>query len=636
MALQKVTLKPGFNKQATSSQAEGEWVDGDNVRFRYQSPEKIGGWSQKTENTMVGAGRALMTWSALDATKYAAIGTNKILALYTGDAFYDITPLASTVATCSITSTTGSSTVTIDKTSHGLYEGDLLIFDNVTIPAGCSFTTGDFTTNTFEVQAASTNSFNVVMTSTETGGGASAGTGTDVEPYEVVGPLTQTFQYGWGTGQYNASTWGTARTSSELILDPGSWSLDNFGQKLIATIHNGKTFIWDPGLSTPLTRRAIVASGNPTKSVMSIVSDRDRHLIQLGTETTVGNATTQDRMFVRFSDQEDETDYTPTSTNTAGTMYLDQGNKIIGAIQGKDYILILTDTAAYIMQYVGPPFTFSIRQVGSDCGAMGQHSIVYANGVVFWMGNGGGFFMFDGSVKPVPCLVEDFVFTTQGTDLGINYDTGSELVFAGHNALFNEVSWFYPQNSSSQVDRVVTYNYMEQVWTTGTLDRTTWSNPDIYALPFATQYDSGSAPNFPTVNGISNGRSVLYEQETGTNQIRSYTTGTVTTAISSSIQSGDFDIDVQGDGEYFMSVRRFIPDFKNLNGTANVTIYLSRFPNDTATGSPLGPFTVSTSTQQIWTRARSRLASFKIDADELNGTWRYGLFRFDSRPDGRR
>ena len=636
MSLQKVALKPGFNKQATASQAEGEWIDGDNVRFRYGSPEKIGGWNQKTSNTLVGAGRALTTWTAVDATKYAAIGTNKMLAVYSGDAFYDVTPLASTVATCTITSTTGSSTVTINKTSHGLEEGALLIFDNVTIPAGCSFTTAEFTTDTFEIQAASVNSFNVVMTSTETGGGASAGTGTDVEPYEVIGPINQTFQYGWGTSTWGASTWGTARTSSQIILDPGSWSLDNFGEKLIATIHNGKTFIWDPSLASPLTRRAVIASGNPTKSVMSIVSDRDRHLIQLGTKTTHGSATTQDRMYVRFSDQEDETDYIPTSTNTAGTMYLDQGNKIVGAVQGKDYILILTDTAAYIMQYVGPPFTFSIRQVGSDCGAIGQHSIVYANGVVFWMGATGGFFMFDGSVKTVPCLVEDFVFTTQGNNLGINYDTGSELVQGGHNALFNEVSWFYPQNSVDQIDRIVTYNYLEQVWTTGTLDRTSWANADIFDLPFATQLDESNPPDFPTINGVSNGRSVLYEQETGTNQVRSFTTGTVTTAISSSIRSGDFDLDVDGDGQYYMSVRRFIPDFKNLNGTANVTIYLRSFPNDTATGSPLGPFTVSTSTQQVWTRARSRLASFEVAADELNGTWRYGLFRFDSRPDGMR
>ena len=636
MPLQKVELAPGFNKQATASQAEAQWVDGDNVRFRYASPEKIGGWDQQTPDTLVGAARAVTTWSDTGGTKYAAVGTHKMLAIYSGNAFYDITPLANTIATCTITSTTGSSTVTIGKSAHGLAEGALLIFDNVTIPAGCSFTTGDFETNTFEIQAINTNDFNVVMTSTETGGGASAGAGLDTEPYEVVGPVNQTFQYGWGTGSYSTSTWGTARTSSQIILDPGTWSLDNFGEKLVATIHNGKTFIWDPSLASPLTRRAIIAANNPTKSVMTIVSDRDRHLIHLGTETTIGTTSTQDQMYLRFSDQEDETDYVPTSTNTAGTMYLDQGNKIMGAVQGKDYILILTDTAAYIMQYVGPPITFSIRQVGSDCGLIGQHAIVYANGVIFWMGNGGGFFMFDGSVKPVPCLVEDFVFTTDGDNLGINYDTGGELVFAGHNALFNEVSWFYPQATADQINRIVTYNYMESVWATGTLDRTTWSNPDIYALPFATEYESGSKPTLPTINGVTNGRSIFYEHETGSDQIRRYSTGNVTSAISSSIRSGDFDLDVDGDGQYFMSLRRFIPDFKHLNGTANVTIYLRRFPNDTATTSPLGPFTVSTSTEQIWTRARSRLASFEVSADELASNWRYGLFRFDSRPDGMR
>ena len=177
---------------------------------------------------------------------------------------------------------------------------------------------------------------------------------------------------------------------------------------------------------------------------------------------------------------------------------------------------------------------------------------------------------------------------------------------------------------------------MERVWTTGTLDRTTWSNPDIYALPFATAYDTGAKPTLPTINGVSNGRSIFYEHETGSDQTRRYSTGNVVSAIASSIRSGDFDLDVDGDGQYYMSVRRFIPDFKHLNGTANVTIYLRRFPNDTATGSPLGPFTVSTSTEQVWTRARSRLASFKVSADELASNWRYGLFRFDSRPDGMR
>jgi len=636
MSLKKIALQPGFNKQATPTQAEGQWIDGDNVRFRYASPEKIGGWSQRTTDTLAGAGRDLHTWTALDGTRYAVSGTNKILALYTDDSFYDITPLASTIATCTYTSTTGSSTVTVQKNAHGLEEGYLLKFDNITIPAGSNYTAANFTTNTFEILTVATNSFNVVMTSTESGAGATAAGNLDIEPYETIGPLTQTYQYGWGVGTWDLSTWGTARTSSEIVLDPGSWSLDNFGEKLIATIHNGKTFVWDPSAASALETRATAAPSNPTKSVMSIVSDRDRHLIQLGTETTIGDTSSQDKMFLRFSDQEDYSDWTPISTNTAGSIRLDQGNKIVGAVQGKDYILIITDKAAYLMQFVGPPFTFSIRQVGSNCGALGQHSIIYANGKVFWMADAGGFFVFDGSVKSVPCLVEDYVFTTAGTNPGLNFNTGSELVYAGHNSLYNEVHWFYPDNAASQVNRIVSYNYSEQVWTTGTLARSSWSSSDIYGLPLATQFLTAAVPSFPTINGATAGASVFYEHETGTNQVRSYTTGNVTTAISSSLRSGDFDLDVDGDGEYYMSVRRFIPDFKNLNGTANVTIYLRRFPNDSAVSSTLGPFTVSTSTEQVWTRARSRQASFEISADETGSTWRYGLFRFDSRPDGRR
>jgi len=637
MALKKIPIAPGFDKQQTATQAEGRWIDGDNVRFRYGSPEKIGGWKQNNADKLAGAGRAMHTWSGLDGTKYAVVGTNKTLNLYTGDTFYDITPLTSTVATCSMSSTTGSTTITIDRSSHGLEEGDYILFDNVTIPATTDFTNADFTSNiVFEIQARSNNSFNVVMATAETGSGMSSAGNVDVEPYVKIGPVEQTYQYGWGTATWGLSTWGTARASSSVTLAPGSWSLDNFGEKLVATIHNGQTFEWNPSASNPLETRATVVSGAPTKSVMTLVSDRDRHLIHFGTETTIGDTSTQDKMYIRFSDQENMSDYTPISTNTAGTMRLDQGTRIVGAIQGKDYILIVTDQAAYTMQFVGPPFTFSIRQVGSGCGAVGQHSLVFANGLVFWMGISGGFYMFDGTVKTLPCLVEDFVFKTTNDNLGFNFETGSDIVYAGHNNLYGEVHWFYPKNGSTQIDRIVSFNYDARVWTTGTLDRTSWTDASVFALPQATRYYANNVPTFPTIRGASNGSTVLFDQETGTDESRLYSTGTVTTAISSSIRSGDFDLDIEGDGEFYMNVRRFIPDFKELSGTVNVSIYLRRFPNDTATSSSLGPFKISTSTQQVWTRARSRLASVKLESDKTGQSWRYGLFRFDANQDGRR
>ena len=637
MALRKIPIAPGFDKQQTATQAEGRWIDGDNARFRYGSPEKIGGWQQNNADKLAGAARDMHTWSALDGTKLAAIGTNKTLNLYTGDTFYDITPLASTVATCSMTSTTGSTTITIDRSSHGLEEGQYILFANTTIPATTNFTNADFTSNiVFEIQARSNNSFNVVMATAETGSGMSSAGNVDVEPYVTIGPIAQTYQYGFGTATWGLSTWGTARASSSVTLAPGSWSLDNFGEKLVATIHNGKTFEWDPSAPNPLETRATVVAGAPTKSVMTLVSDRDRHLIHFGTETTIGDTATQDKMYLRFSDQENMSDYTPISTNTAGTMRLDQGTRIVGAIQGKDYILVVTDQAAYTMQFVGPPFTFSIRQVGSGCGAVGQHSLVFANGRVFWMGISGGFFMFDGTVKTLPCLVEDFVFKTTGSNLGFNFDTGSDIVYAGHNNLYGEVQWFYPKSGSTQIDRIVSFNYDAGVWTTGTLDRTSWADASVFALPQATRYYANNIPTFPTIRGASNGSTVLFDQETGTDESRLYSTGTVTTAISSSLRSGDFDLDIDGDGEYYMNVRRFIPDFKELSGTVNISIYLRRFPNDTAASSSLGPFKISTSTQQVWTRARSRLASVQLESDKTGQSWRYGLFRFDANQDGRR
>jgi hypothetical protein len=430
--------------------------------------------------------------------------------------------------------------------------------------------------------------------------------------------------------------WGSSSLTTSVVLDPASWSLDHFGQKLIATIKNGKTFEWNPinTNSNALTTRATVVSGAPTKSVMSIVSERDRHLIILGTETTIGDDSTQDKMFIRFSDQESINDYAPTSINTAGTFRLDSGTKIIGAAKAKDYILIVTDTSAYVMQFVGTPFTFSIRQVGSNCGAIGQHTIKYVNGKVFWMSQSGGFFVYDGTVKDVPCLVEDFVFTNKGDNLGINFDSG-EQIYCGLNNLYEEISWFYPKAGSSYVDRVVTYNYTEGLWTTGSLSRTSWHDKTLFDNPYATEFYNTGTASFPTIQGVTslNGASIYYEHEKGNNEVDSVGNKT---AIPAFIQSGDFDLSTGGDGQFFMSMRRFIPDFKLLTGDAQVTINLRRYPSDIATSSPLGPFTINSSTEKVDTRARSRFANLKIANTSTDQNWRFGTFRADVQPDGMR
>jgi len=716
MPLTNVQIQPGFNKQVTPTGAEGQWIDGDFVRFRYGLPEKIGGWQQLVDNTLVGAAREQFIWADLDGRRYAAIGTNRLLVVYYEGAFYDITPLDTALTGCTFTTANTSATVTVNKPAHNLEPGDLFTFTSVTPPVGAGYSAADFETNTFQVITVPTSDTFTITMASAAGTTVAASGSAEVNPYVKVGSLSQTYGFGWGTalwggGQQVFSTlngalnddtagtggvgtsitlasttgfptsgtikvgaefisytgtttttltgitratagtrsahlsgagveyytgWGEASLSQTLSIDPASWSLDNFGQQLIATIKNGNSFSWNPinANSNALQTRAVKISNAPTASVMSLVSDRDRHLFMLGTETTIGTPSSQDKLFIRFSNQEDITDYTPTSVNTAGFFRLDSGTKIVGAVKGKDYTLVLTNTAAYVIQFVGPPFIFSVRQVGSNCGAIGQHSIKYVNGAVYWMGEAGGFFVYDGTVKALPCLVEDFVFTTKGDNLGINYQNG-ESVYAGLYTLYEEIVWFYPKSGSDFVDRCVTYNYQSGTWTTGSLSRTTYQDANLYDNPYATEFNSTGVPTFPTVQGVTNinGSTIYYEHEVGNNQVDA--SGNKT-AIPAFIQSGDFDLSQGGDGEFFMSVRRFIPDFKVLTGDAQITINLKRFPVSSAASSPLGPFTINSTTEKVDTRARSRFASIKVANTSTDQSWRYGTFRADVQPDGMR
>ena len=645
--LQKLNFKPGFNKMVTDSGGESQWVDGDFVRFRYGLPEKIGGWSQLTtgNKTLPGAARAQHSFSSIDGERYVAIGTSQGLYLYYDEQFFDITPLDTAITGVDFDATSGSATVTVNKTAHGLLDGRFITFTSVTVPTGSGYSTADFTDNTFEVLNRTDNTFEITMPSNSAGTTSGTGSAT-INPYVLVGPTFETIGFGWGTDTWGSGTWGTASAIADVTLEPGQWSLDNFGQILVATIRNGRTFTWNAGAASPRETRATIMTGAPTSSRLTQVSDRDRHVFHFGTETTIGTPSSQDPMFIRFSNQEDFNTYQPTATNTAGTFRLDKGNQIVGAVSGKDYTLVLTDTSAYVIQYVGPPFTFSVRQVGTNCGLIGQNALSYSNGIVFWMSSEGGFFMFDGTVKAIPCLVEDFVFTTTGDNLGINFDS-RRIIYCEHNSLYNEINWFYPASGSTQNNRCVTYNFAENLWTTSSLSRSSYVDQGVYDLPYATDYDSTAVPNF-AVQGITNtfGASTYYAHETGTDQVNS----SGTTSIDAYIQSGDFDIsarqsalgqttglaDLRGDGEFIMSMKRFIPDFKVLTGNSKVTLLLNNYPSDTASSSPLGPFTITSSTDKVDTRARGRLLAIKIENDAIGETWRYGTLRVDIKPDGRR
>ena len=723
--LQKIGFLPGFNKQITETTAEGQWVDGDNVRFRYGTPQKIGGWSQLGENKLTGAARALFHLVNKSGNKFSIIGTNRILYAYTGGVFYDIHPIKTTTTLTNAFSTTnGSAVVTLTfSTDHNITANDIILLDNFSTITGSNFSASDFDDKKFMVTSVpSATTLTITMSSNESGSGATTSGGIRVRHYYPVGPAEQLPGFGWGLGQWSGTVSGEATTtlvssinasqttgieltdasqfptsgtnhvqigteeisytgissniltgvtrgvrnttaaihnagvtitnssdyvawgeaaSGDLVIDPGMWSIDGFGSKIIALIHNAQVFEWDADATNALTNRATIISGAPTASRDMLVSTPDRHLVFFGTETTIGTPSTQDEMFIRFSDQEDINTYTPTATNTAGTQRLSDGSKIVGAVRGRDAIYIWSDTSLFTMRFVGAPFTFGFAQVGTNCGLIGQNAALEVDGAAYWMSEN-GFFKYSGNLETMMCLVEDFVYDDLNT-------TAGQLVNVGLNNLFGEITWFYCTEGSTVINRCVTYNYIDSrpqrpVWTTGTLARGTWQDSSVFGLPHATEYDASSNTSYDVV-GNTDGCTTYYEHEKGTDQV----SGGSVTAITANISSGDFDItqriirgamtnlgDIRGDGENIMKIRRFIPDFVSQTGNTQITLNLKNYPNDTAASSSLGPFTISSSTKKVDTRARARAISLKVANTAASQDWKLGTFRLDIQADGRR
>jgi len=641
MALLDFSFYPGIDKQNTSVGAEQRWVDCNNVRFRYMLPEKVGGWASLVTDTIVGVARREFAFVDLAGNRYVAIGTDKFLLIYFEGQLYDITPLKTTLSSATIATTDTSAICEITTGSnHNLSTGDIVLIDNVTLPGGTGYADSDFENKLFQVTSITSATVFTVTQSTAATGTVATGGSIDIKPYEQVGPAAQSYGYGWGTDTWGAGGWGEASSANDVSLEPGLWSLSNFGQVLVATIANGKTFTWNSGDTSRLTTRASTTTSgfettnNPTATRVSLVSPTTRHLIHLGTETTIGDTATQDDMFIRFSDQEDINDYTPTAINSAGTQRLQDGTKIIGSLKAKETILVWTDNALYTMKFIGAPFTFGFEQVGTNCGLIGKNAAIEIDGVAFWMSNN-GFFMFDGTVKSLPCSVEDYVYDQADTTKG-------QQIYAGLNNQFTEVTWYYPSQGSEYNDQYVVYNYGAGgeklpggVWYIGTESRTTWIDASVYPKPFATKFNDSDTGTFPVIVGESGlGQTVLFEHEVGTDQVNPDGS---TTTVTSFVKSYDFDLQAQGTaGEVFLAVRRFIPDFKDLQGNAKVTLAVKRYPQQSETTTALSPFTITTSTDKKDTRARGRFVNIKIENDSNSESWRFGTMRLDIQPDGRR
>ncbi len=614
MPLTQLNFQPGLDTENTPTGAEGRWIDGDKIRFRKGLPEKIGGWTKFSSEYYVGVGRALEQWFSLDGSRYEALGTDRKIYVYQSGDNQDITPIRSTEALVNAISTVSSSNIiTITDVGHGALQGDFVTLSSVSTDVG-GIPAATLDAEYEILSIANANAYTIESSATAT---SSVGpTANCTVNYQLnIGPSIQTFGYGWGASTWGASTWNTPRSTTSVILDARLWSINNWGEDLIITQKDGKTYEWDTSAGMTDNRATVIANA-PTTSTLSLISTETRHVVCMGTETAIANTATQDKMFIRWSDQENYNEWTPNVTNSAGSQRIAGGSEIRCARPAKGTILVWTDTAMQSMSFIGPPFIFGFRQLGNDCGAVGLNSAIVIDDVAYWMSDG-QFFRYAGSVQEIPCPILNHVFDN------INKVQYAQ-VYAAQNSNFSEVIWYYCSASASQNDRYVIYNYLENSWYFGTMDRSTYQDNGVELNPLATEYLSTSnASTISTINGLTQGRSLIYAQESGVNADGA--------ALPAYIQSGDGDI---ADGETFSFINKVIPDFQNQTGNAVITLSVKDYPNDTATvGETL---TVNNTTRFVNTRIRGRQSNIKIQNNDIGDNWRFGTLRVNIKQDGKR
>ena len=626
MSYRLLKLNSGIVKDITEYSAGKNgpfYVDSNLVRFRNGYPTKIGGWEQEvyfdnadTSNATLAQGKPknAVFWRADDdGIDRIALGTHNHLYIINSGVLYDITPLRKTSTNLSnpLVTTNGSTTITVTDTSHGAKTGDFIVIEQATAVGGISADTLNRIIG-YPITVVDSNSFTIQSPTGASSGATGGGTGLDIkyligrdDNMNIESADTAT---GFGVGTWNLSTWGTARDvdSDTVALEATQWSLQLWGEDLLANNRNGQIYYWDTSAGE-VNRASLVsalggASGVPTKNRTIAISFPDRHLIVGG--TTLLGTTTLDPMLVRFSDQEDFTNFTPTATNTSGDQRLEVGNKIVSIIPTKDETFINTDEACYGMSFVGPPFTFSFRLLAVNCGAVALHGTISVDGNVFWIGKS-NFFVYNGSVQELPCTVKFFVFDRI-------QERYADKTFVGQNKKFNEITWFYVSVDNSQgtinpePDSYVTYNYAENVWTIGTLNRNVWLD----------------AQGFRNVPFAFDGDARLYDHESGTSDNGN--------AMNCFIESGELEIDETGNRTFLID--KIVPDATMTSNTnLNVEFKCKKYPNGTEVTK--GPFTITSSTQKVSTRAKGRQIAIKYSSTGINDDWTLGDFRINATED---
>lgn len=610
-------LKPGIYRESTQYAEKGAWYDVNKVRFRAGKPENIGGYEKRVDETFNGAGRDLITWSDNRRLKRAAFGTAQMLYEHDGDQIHDITPVsASTSLTNCFSVALSANTVTVSAASHGRSTGDFIFFTSSTTIGG-NILLG---TTTYAVSVIDSNTFAIDVATTASAAQSSSGSGT-IHYLLATGTDNAVAGLGYGAGVFNAGVctaggrgWNqpTSTGSSDFISEITQWSLDNWGEDVLANRRGGSIYFFDTDASaTPLRATLVSGATNSTPTTVNsiIVSPNDRHLICLGGNqfnTTASPTGTFDPMTVRWSNQEDFTNWVPSLSSTSGETILTDGTEIVGGVRSRNAINIWTDNSLWTMTFVGPPFTFQFQQLGSNCGLIAPHAAVDYDGLSLWMGYD-NFYMFDGQVKNLPCTVRRFIFDR----LNINQ---KDKIFAGVNSEFKEIIWLYPSTNSTECDSYVVYSPYENYWSYGETIFTTFADKHVFGNTITTG-------TVGTANNLYNNEPDGLFTEDGEPQ-------------SSFIESADFDM---ADGNEIMFLSRVIPDFTLNDGNLSFSIKTKDFPESpTEREKPQPPHSITNATQKIDLRARGRQGRVRVSCNSANTSWRWGNIRLAIQPDGRR
>jgi hypothetical protein len=628
MPYSKYILKPGINREGTDYSNEGGWFDANLIRFRKGLPEKIGGWQKITSNYVLGIARALHGWVNLNTTKFLGIGTTWKYYVESGNVFNDITPIRATTSAGDVTFAkvaNDDATITVSDTAHGAVQNDFVTFSGAASLGGnivANVLNQEYqiativNDNSYTIEAKDTDGDTVLANSSDSGNGGSSTVGV----YQInVGLDDYVPGSGWG-----ASSWGSGGFGSTSALSETNqlrlWSHDNFGEDLIINPRAGGVYYWDQssGLSTRAVALSSLSGANlpPTKALQVLVSDIDRHVICLGADPLNDSGTARtgsiDPMFICWSDQENATQWEPTLSNTAGSFRLSAGSSIVGGLRARQETLVWTDMSLYSMTFIGSPYVFSTNLVNEGVGLIGPKASINAPNGVFWM-DLKGFYFYNGSVSALPSSVHDYVFS----DINL---VQSYKVFGFLNKAFDEIGWFYCSGSSTEIDRYVLYNYVEQTWSIGQLTRHSWLDEGVEDYPRATGTD--------TYN-------YLYKHETGNDADGSPMDNVY-------IESSSLDIQ---EGDYFTFVNRIIPDirFTGTNSGAAMNIVLKKRNWPAESLSTASTTSVTSSTTNINTRARARQVVLRFESDDDNSEglreglgFRVGATRMEIRPNGKR